>query len=71
MIAMSPPSPSFQPTPASRERHRVVAVGLLTQRDIDVLGTGFRRLFPIEDTLGFDDLLEQLDQLQRIPPRRD
>ena len=72
MFVMSPPSPFTQPTSApSSGRDRVVAVGLLTQRDIEVLGTGFRRLFPIEDTPSFDDLLRQLDQLPRIPPPRD
>ncbi len=28
---------------------RIVAVGLLTQRDLDVLGSGFRRLFTVEE----------------------
>ena len=60
---MPPPRPSPRPIAGP---DRVVAVGLLTQRDIDILGTGFRRLFPIEDTANFDDLLRQLDEL---PPR--
>ena len=67
---MPPPRPSSQPAPTSG-RDRVVAVGLLTQRDIDVLGTGFRRLFPIEESNGFDDLLRELDRLPRVTPPGD
>ena len=49
---------------------RIVAVGLLTQRDVEVLGIGFQRLYPIADDAAFDDLLRQLDRLpQQIPPR--
>jgi len=40
-----------------------VAVGLLTERDIDVLGTGFRRLFPIDEAHPFDSLLQALDEV--------
>lgn len=47
---------------------KIVAVGLLTQRDIEVLGVGFRRLFPIERDSAFDDLLQELDRLE--PTRR-
>jgi len=43
------------------DRDRVVAVGLLTQRDLTVLGQGFRRAFPIDDRHEFDDLLRQID----------
>ena len=39
-------------------------MGLLTQRDIEVLGVGFRRLFPVERDCGFDDLLRELDRLE-------
>lgn len=48
---------------------RIVAVGLLTQRDIDVLGTGFRRLYPVEDTHAFDDLLRRLDTCEVHVPK--
>ena len=43
---------------------RIVAVGLLTQRDIEVLGVGFRRLFPLDGDAPFDDLLRQLDRIE-------
>ena len=52
-------------SPSQPNPDRVVAVGLLTQRDVEVLGVGFRRLFPLEDNETFDDLLEQLDRLPR------
>jgi hypothetical protein len=39
-----------------------VAVGLLTQRDLDVLGSGFRRAFPLNDTADFAPLLRQIDE---------
>jgi hypothetical protein len=60
----------MSPKPSSPDR--IVAVGLLTQRDVDVLGIGFRRLFPLESDHAFDDLLRELDRLDRTPadPRR-
>jgi hypothetical protein len=42
---------------------RIVAVGLLTARDLDVLGTGFKRIFPVDEDTSFDDLLAQIDGL--------
>ncbi|WP_454279472.1 hypothetical protein [Sphingomonas sp. Marseille-Q8236] len=44
----------------------IVAVGLLTQRDLDVLGSGFRRSFPVEEDAAFDDLLRALDSIEGI-----
>ena len=31
-------------------RDRIIAVGLLTQHDIEVLGQGFSRLWPVDET---------------------
>lgn len=56
-------APSPCPSP-----NRIVAVGLLTQRDVDVLGTGFRRLFPLESAGAFDELLRELDRLDPDEP---
>lgn len=42
-----------------------VAVGLLTQRDLDVLGSGFRRAFPLNDTADFAPLLRRIDEANR------
>ncbi|WP_174279773.1 hypothetical protein [Sphingomonas bacterium] len=52
------------PPPSS---DRIVAVGLLTQRDVDMLGSGFRRLFPVAEDRSFDDLLRRLDAIERSP----
>ena len=43
---------------------RFVAVGLLTRRDLDVLGSGFRRAFPLNDSTDFTYLLTQIDQAE-------
>jgi len=40
---------------------RIVAIGLLTQQDVAVLGKGFKRLFPLPNDAVFDDLLTKLD----------
>ncbi len=47
-------------------KDRIVAVGLLTQRDLDVLGTGFHRLFSVDTDDGLDgfyDLIARLDKI--------
>jgi hypothetical protein len=53
-------------------KDRIVAVGLLTQRDLDVLGSGFHRLFSVaadEDADdGFADLIAELDKIEAITP---
>ena len=41
---------------------RFVAVGLLTPRDLEVIGSGFRRAFPLRPTTDFTALLIQIDQ---------
>lgn len=41
---------------------RIVAVGLLTARDLETLGTGFRRMFPVAPDASFDDLLLAIDE---------
>jgi len=35
---------------------------LLTQRDLDVLGQGFKRLWPIEETPCFSTLLRAIEE---------
>lgn len=46
---------------------RIVAVGLLTRSDLDVLGREFSRHFPVEHDHAFDDLLAKLDQVDATP----
>jgi hypothetical protein len=49
-------------------REKIVAVGLLTQRDLDTLGSGFQRLFRVSQDNPFDDLLRALDQVEEPQP---
>jgi hypothetical protein len=46
---------------------RIVAVGLLTQHDLDRLGSAFSRAIPVEDDGMFDDLLAQLNDIHIEP----
>jgi hypothetical protein len=43
----------------------IVAVGLLTRNDIDVLGPSFTRLWPVEQAPCFDGLLRAIDHAER------
>ena len=47
------------------EPKKIVAVGLLTQRDVDLLGNGFSRLWPVDETPCFTDLLQAIDEADR------
>jgi len=47
------------------EPRKIVAVGLLTQRDVDVLGVGFSRLWPVDETPCFNDLLQAIDEAEQ------
>ncbi|MBD8678372.1 hypothetical protein [Sphingomonas sp. CFBP 13720] len=46
---------------------RIVAVGLLTERDLAVLGNGFTRMFPVQNDSSFDDLLAKLENISATP----
>jgi hypothetical protein len=41
---------------------RIVAVGLLTRRDLDVLGPTFDRIWPVEAAPHFNELLRAIDE---------
>lgn len=45
--------------------NRIVAVALLTQRDVQLLGPTFDRLWPVEDAPCFPDLLQAIDEADR------
>jgi hypothetical protein len=53
---------------------RIVAVGLLTQRDLNLLGPTFERAWPVDEAPSFDELLHAIDeadqQLRADQPRR-
>jgi hypothetical protein len=44
---------------------RIVAVGLLTQRDVELLGQSFDRLWPVDETPCFGALLRAIDGADR------
>lgn len=44
---------------------RIIAVGLLTARDLEVLGQGFTRMFPIDEKPCFTQLLQAIDEADR------
>lgn len=46
---------------------RIVSVGFLTQRDLDILGSAFTRHFPVQHDDVFEDLLSQLDRVEATP----
>ena len=54
-------------------QERIVAVGLLTQRDLGLLGPTFDRIWPVEEAPSFSELLRAIDEadaeLQHARPR--
>lgn len=46
-------------------QERIVAVGLLTQQDLNVLGPTFQRAWPVEDAPSFEGLLRAIDEAER------
>lgn len=44
---------------------RIVAVGLLTERDLSLLGPTFDRVWPVEEAPNFDELVRSIDEADR------
>jgi len=44
---------------------RIIAVGLLSQSDLDRLRTCFARLWPVDETPCFSGLLQAIDEADR------
>jgi len=44
---------------------RIVAVGLLTRRELNLLGPTFERAWPIEEAPSFSGLLRAIDEADR------
>ena len=40
---------------------RIVAIGLLTQREVQILGPTFDRIWPVEEAPHFNELLRAID----------
>ena len=50
---------------------KIVAVGLLTQRDLEMLGAGFRRAIPLTEVSEFEDLLAAIDEAEHRANQQD
>lgn len=48
---------------------KIVAIGFLTDLDLQRLGRGFDRAYPVSDAEDFVDLLKQLEALEWLPHR--
>ncbi|NML07986.1 hypothetical protein [Sphingomonas sp. G-3-2-10] len=48
---------------------KIVAVGFLTDLDLQRLGSGFARAYPVSDAEDFADLLKQLEAVEWLPHR--
>ncbi|TVV76012.1 hypothetical protein [Sphingomonas solaris] len=48
-----------------QREERIVAVGLLTSADLKLLGSGFTRAYPVDQTPCFGDLLRAIDEADR------
>lgn len=44
---------------------RIIAIGLLTRRDLKVLGPTFDRVWPVEEAPHFNELLRAIDEADR------
>ena len=44
---------------------RIIAVGLLTRRDLQLLGPTFDRIWPVEEAPHFNELLRAIDKADR------
>lgn len=48
------------------DAQRIIALGLLTARDLEILGSNFKRAYPIEETPCFGELLRAIDEADRL-----
>lgn len=44
---------------------RIVAVGLLTRQELNLLGPTFDRVWPVEEAPSFNELLRAIDEADR------
>ncbi len=44
------------------DQDRIVAIGLLTDRELSLLGPAFKRAWPLDDAIGFKKLLKAIDE---------
>ena len=50
---------------ANMDQDRVLAIGLLTRRDLDLLGPTFDRLWPVDEAPAFTELIRAIDEVDR------
>jgi hypothetical protein len=43
----------------------IVAIGLLTREDLELLGPTFQRAWPVDEVPGFEELLRAIDRADR------
>ena len=55
----------YQYTERLVTHERIVAVGLLTRRDMNMLGPTFDRAWPVEEAPSFSELLRPIDEADR------
>ena len=48
---------------------RIIAVGLLTARDVQLLGPAFERIWPVEEAPAFHELLKAMDETDSAKSR--
>lgn len=53
------------------QSRQIVAIGFLTQSDLERLGQDFERAFPLDDRLVFEDLLKAIDEAEHKLLARD
>jgi len=44
------------------DQERIVAIGLLTEHDLTVLGPAFKWAWPVEEVPEFDELIRAIDE---------
>ena len=47
------------------DARQIVAIGLLTEHDLNLLGHGFDRAIPVDNTPRFEELLKAIDDADR------
>jgi len=50
-------------------KERIVAIGLLTQQQVDRFGSSLEHVWPVEDAPHFTELLDAIDEADRTMSR--
>ena len=49
---------------------RIIAIGLLTRREVEMLGPTFDRIWPVEEAPHFNELLRAIDEADKSLQRQ-